>query len=184
MVEVSRLIDDVSEITHQLEGVYRDKVFVSYSHKDKDILERVQIHLKVLEDEGVKVNLWDDSQIKAGMKWRDEIEKALSVARVAILLISTDFLASDFVRTKELPYLLQAAENDGAAILPLILKPCRFKSHKKLSKYQSVNNPDTPLSKLSEDEQDEVLLKLTNRVAELMENMIQAESTYLSTPSA
>ena len=64
--------------------------------------------------------------------------------------------------------LLKAAENDGATILPLILKLSRFSKNKKLSVFQSVNDPDQPLSRLSEDEQDEVLVKLTDRVAELM----------------
>jgi GTPase SAR1 family protein len=167
MVNVRSLFDDVaaSKTTRRLEK--RDKVFVSYSHKDKDILERVQTHLKVLESEGASLDLWDDTQIKAGEKWLDEIEKALSAAKVAILLISTDFLASDFIISNELPLLLKAAENDGATILPLILKPCRFSKDKNLSVFQAVNDPAKPLSKLTEYEQDEVLLKLTDRIAEL-----------------
>jgi hypothetical protein len=147
----------------------RDKVFVSYSQKDKDILERVQTHLKVLIHEGISVNLWDDTKIKAGMNWSEEIKKALSEAKVAILLISTDFLASDFISTNELPHLLNAAKKDGATILSLILKPCRFAKNKKLSSFQSVNNPDKPMSKLSENEQDEILVKLTDRIAELVQ---------------
>jgi hypothetical protein len=96
------------------------------------------------------------------------INKALAAAKVAILLVSTDFLASDFIRTNELPPLLKAAENEGATILPVILKPCRFSKNKNLAEYQTVNDPETePLSKLSEDEQDEILLALIDRIDEL-----------------
>ena len=77
-------------------------------------------------------------------------------------------MASDFVNNNELPHLLKAAENDGATIIPLILKPCRFEKNKKLSEFQPVNSPANPLSKLLEAEQEEILLKLTDRVAELI----------------
>jgi len=148
--------------------VKRNKIFVSYAHKDKEALEKIRTHLKVLENEGISVNLWDDTKIEAGMNWLDEIEKGLSSAKVAILLVSTDFLASEFISTNELPRLLKAAEKDGAIILPVILKPCRFAKHKQLSEFQAVNDPAKPLSKLTEDEQDEVLLALTDRIEKLM----------------
>jgi len=152
----------------QLEKVKRNNVFVSYSHKDKKWLERVQTHLKVLKRLGISVNLWDDTKIKPGMKWREEIKKGLAAAKVAILLISTDFLASDFISEDELPPLLKAAENDGASILSLILKPCLFTMDKKLSEFQTINDPQKPLSKLTENEQDEILVKMAKRIAELM----------------
>ena len=82
--------------------------------------------------------------------------------------MSTDFLASDFIRKGELPHLLKAAENNGATILPLILKPCRYTKHKKLSEFQAINDPKKPLSKLTENEQDEILVDMANRIAELM----------------
>ncbi len=154
--------------TFQPEEIKRDKVFVSYAHTDKNWLERVQTHLKVLENEGLSVNLWDDTKIKPGMNWREEIKKGLAAAKVAILLVSTDFLASDFIGTGELPHLLKAAENDGASILSLILKPCLFTMDKKLSKFQTINDPQTPLSNLTENEQDKILVKMAKRIAELM----------------
>jgi len=149
--------------------VKRDKVFVSYSHKDEAWLGRVQTHLKVLENLGITVNLWDDTQIKAGMEWRREIGKTLAAAKVAILLVSTDFLASDFIRDNELPPLLQAAESDGATILSLILKPCLYTEHQNLARFQAVNNPSKPLSALPAHEQDEILVKLSKRIKELMD---------------
>jgi internalin A len=180
MISVQSLIDEVTDKEQtadksktrskpaQSKKAKRNKVFISYSHKDKRWLKKVQTHLKVLENEGISVNLWDDTQIKSGMKWRDEIEKALSAAKVAIMLVSTDFLASDFISKNELPPLLKAAEDDGATILPLILKVCRYTSHKNLSEFQSVNDPKKPLSKLSANNQDEILVELADRIEELM----------------
>jgi TIR domain len=159
-------INLIDEVINQ--ALRRDKVFVSYSHKDKEWLERVQTHLMALNNLGITVNLWDDTQIEAGMKWRDEIEKALSSAKVAILLVSTAFLASEFIRTNELPPLLKAAENDGATILPIILKPCLFKMHKGFAGFQAVNSPEKPLSKLSDNDQEEMLVALAKRIAELL----------------
>ena len=174
MVNVRNLIDGVinEEIKRDKRNTItkkatRNKVFVSYSHKDPIWLEKVQTHLKVLEHLGIEVNLWDDTQIKAGDKWRAEIENALAETKVAILLVSTDFLASDFIAKDELPPFLKAAEEEGATILPVIVKPSLF-AKTKLSIFQAVNDPSKPLSTLSEAEQDAILVKLAERVIELV----------------
>ena len=171
-VNIRSLIDEVineEKVSTEEKGtIKRDKIFVSYSHKDKQWLERVQTHLKVLNKLGLTVKKWDDTQIKSGMKWQDEIKKALAEAKAAVLLVSTDFLASDFISTDELPLLLKAAKNEGTTILPLILKPCLFTKHKELEEFQSVNEPSQPLSSLSENDQEEVLVDLANRIAELL----------------
>src|SRR5271170_5638040 len=101
----------------------RTKVFVSYSHADEVWLKRLQIHLKPLHRQGL-VDLWDDTRIAPGQKWKFEIESAINSAAVAILLVSADFLASDFIDKDELPPLLAAAEDKGTMILPLIIGPC------------------------------------------------------------
>jgi hypothetical protein len=150
------------------EPIVRDKVFISHSRKDSEWLARVQTHLEVLENLGIPVQVWDDTQIKAGMRRREEIEKALAGAKVAILLVSTDFLRSDFISEDELPPLLKAAHQDGATILPLILKPSLFDQHKELYEFQAVNDPEEPLSTLEESEQDKVMVALARRVVELM----------------
>ena len=146
-----------------------NQIFISYSHKDRKWLERIQTQLKVLEDQGVNITLWDDSQIKSGMKWREEIEKALSASKVAILLVSTDFLASSFIQENRLSPLLKDASAGITTILPVIIEPCLFTSHPDISAYQSVNDPAKPLSMLPRPEQDAILAELADRVLGLGE---------------
>jgi hypothetical protein len=143
-------------------------VFISYAHADGKWLKKVQMNLQALNLLGLKFDVWDDTRIKPGTKWQVEIEKALSASKVAILLVSTDFMASRFIQEKEVPPLLKAAAAGGTTVLSLILKPSLFTSHPELSAYQALNDPAKPLSKLSQPEQDEVLVRLAERVRELL----------------
>ena len=131
----------------------RTKVFISYSHKDKPYLDRLSVHLRPLERAGI-TELWVDTRIMPGEKWRSEIEAALAKAQAAVLLISADFLASNFILENELPPLLEKAEKEGVKILPVILKPCRFTRDKLLSQFQAVNMPENPISGMSEHESE------------------------------
>ncbi len=135
----------------------RTQVFISYSHKDTKWLERIQVHLKPLEREGL-IDRWDDTRIKAGKKWQEEIEKALASAKVAILLVSADFLASDFIVDNEFPPLLAAAKADGAVIIPVILSPSLFEQTD-LAQFQAVNPPQRPLIGMDREDQEQVFVK-------------------------
>jgi len=142
----------------------KDMIFISYSHKDIEWLERVQEHLKPLEREE-NIKCWADTLIKAGEEWREEISQSLNSSKVAILLISPSFLASDFIMKNELPPLLEVAKTQGTTILSLIIKPSRFKKIKSLSRLQTINDPKNEyLAKLSEGEQDEILVRLSDAV--------------------
>ena len=138
-------------------------VFVSYSRSDKECLERLRVHLRPLQRESA-IDYWDDGVIMAGERWQDEIETALARARMAVLLVSADFLASEFVVESELPVLLAAAAKRGTTILPVVVKPCRFLRDRQLSVFQCVNDPQRPLMGLSEVEQEEVYARIAERV--------------------
>lgn len=128
-------------------------VFISYSHTDVEFLDRLLVHLKPLEKNN-QLELWVDTRLRAGDKWKKEIEKALERANVAILLVSADFLASDFITDNELPPLLRNAEERGTRVVPLIVKPCRFTRDKNLRVFQSVNDPKRALILLPAGQQE------------------------------
>jgi hypothetical protein len=137
-------------------------IFVSYSHRDRRWVERLRVHLRPLERD-MSIDVWEDSRITPGTKWRSEIADALNVAVVGVLLISADFLASDFVMNNEVPALLRGAEIRGTVIMPLIITPSLFEQSS-LSCFQSVNSPRSPLSKLNSHKRDEVLVKLATSI--------------------
>lgn len=147
----------------------KNKIFISYAHKDSEWLERVLIFLKTMAYEGIKLDIWSDQKIKAGQNWKDEIDIALNESYIAILLVSSNFLASDFIHNNELPQILENADKKGTKILSLILSPCRYVKNNNISKFQAVNDPKNPLSNNTTHEQDEILLKLTYVIEEYIE---------------
>ena len=146
----------------------RSQVFISYSHQDTSWLERLQVHLTPGERDGLFA-YWDDTRIQPGDRWRDEIEQALANARVAVLLVSADFLASDFIARNELPPLLERAQQGGVRILPVIVSPCRYAASK-LAPFQAVNALDQSLLKLAKVEQEELLVKTAEAIEDALTN--------------
>lgn len=138
-------------------------VFVSYAHADRKWLNRLEVHLKPLR-ELCQLEPWADTRIRPGSKWRDEIRMAVDRASVAILLVSADFLASDFIRTDELPPLLQAAEQNGAVILPIIVSPCLFSHIQHLAQFQAVNDPASSLVNVPYGEQEAVMVRVADTI--------------------
>ncbi|WP_239375689.1 TIR domain-containing protein [Frankia sp. Cj5] len=137
----------------------RDQVFVSYSHRDGAWLERLDTHLRPLIRDGM-LDLWDDRRIQAGDRWLTEITQALERAKIAILLVSANFLASDFINHKEVPKLLAAADAGGCRIIPVIIGACLFSEDKRLNMFQAANPPDKPLDALPKHAADRYLVEV------------------------
>lgn len=142
----------------------RPKLFISYSHADTACLDRLLVHLKPLERANTVV-AWSDRRIRTGDKWKVELEQTLDDAVIAILLVSADFLASDFIVNNELPPLLIKADAKGLRILPVVLKPCGFRRDPVLSTFQAVNDPVIPLLGMSLMEQESIYDKIADEVA-------------------
>lgn len=123
--------------------------------------------MKPLEREG-KIVVWSDERIDAGKKWKAEIKMALKEAAVAVLLISADFLASDFINSDELPPLLASAAKEDTVILPVIIGHCAFAESESLSVYQAVNSPDKPLEDMTKAKQNAVFYGLYKSISSIV----------------
>ena len=145
-------------------------IFVSYAHADEKWLVKLQQHLKVLSKYYDEIDCWDDTKIRGGDKWREEISAAIGKANVAILLVSTAFLASDFIPNDELPPILRKAEEEGTRVLPLIVSPCDFEDSE-LGEFQAINSPDRTLADLGDNEAavERVYLELNKEIKNLLE---------------
>jgi hypothetical protein len=141
----------------------RDGIFISYSHEDE--FWRVEL-AKTLRPLSNRFKLWDDTKIRPGEEWQAEIEKALASAKAAILLVTPDFLNSDFIANNELPPLLEAAKKGGCRILWINVKQSLVK-FTKIGKYQALYDK-TPLASLkTEDERGEALHQIGTAIAEI-----------------
>ncbi|MEB3317829.1 MAG: SUMF1/EgtB/PvdO family nonheme iron enzyme [Cyanobacteriota bacterium] len=146
----------------------RHQLFICYSRADREWVDRLKTMLRPLL-RGDDLLLWDDSQIPPGARWLEEIRQALAAARVALLLVSPDFLNSDFVHTEELPPLLRAAEEEGLVLLWLKLRP-RLVHRTPIHAYQAAIDPARPLAAMAPWEQEAAL----ETVAKIIEDAFEA----------
>jgi hypothetical protein len=145
-----------------MEKEKRNQVFISYSQKDKKWLRLIKDALAPYVRKN-ELDIWDDTRIEAGDKWQDEITAALQRASVAVMLVSRNFLASDFIAEVELPALLDASPNKGLKIIWIAVGACAVEITS-LKDYQAANNPAKPLNSLGRAELDEALTHIARAI--------------------
>ncbi len=123
------------------EGLF---VFVSYCHKDEQLREEFEVHLKLLERDNL-IQAWHFREITAGEEWQKVTDKQLERAHIILLLISPDFLASEFCQA-EMKRALQRQKESGVKVIPIILRDVRWK-HKAIGKLEALPTGGTPVVK-------------------------------------
>lgn len=98
-------------------------LFFSYSHRDEDLRDELEIHLAMLKRQGL-IRAWHDRRIPAGGDVHEEISEHLEEADVMLILVSPYFLASDYCYNVEMRRALERHEAGEARVIPIILEPC------------------------------------------------------------
>lgn len=139
------------------------KVFLSYSHVDSAWKDRLLRHLIVAIDRG-SLSAWDDTRIPPGTEWEAEIERAMREADAAILLLSADFLSSQYIREREIPTLLQRHREHGLRMIPVLARPCPWRTVSWLRDLQLFPSGSEALSGLTESRVEAELARLTENL--------------------
>ncbi len=103
------------------------RVFISYSHNsnDRPLLDQLTRHISPLVQQG-KISIWDDSMIFPGSNWDQTITTEIRRADIVVFLVSSDYLASDYVNRIEVPIAMQRQANGECTIVPVLLRNCLF----------------------------------------------------------
>jgi internalin A len=130
LVQVNGLLNGVDleqQRKDSLETLSQAKsIFFSYSHKDEALRDELETHLKLLQRQGI-ISVWHDRKILPGTEWDGEIDVHLERAKIILLLISADFIASDYCWGKEVNRALELHKKEAATVIPIALRACDWK---------------------------------------------------------
>ena len=109
----------MSETSQDLRPI---QLFFSYSHKDESLRDELERHLSSLKRKGI-ISEWHDRKIGAGSEWANSIDQHLEHSDIILLLVSSDFLASDYCYDIEMKRALEKHKSEEARVIPVILRP-------------------------------------------------------------
>lgn len=142
------------------------RLFISYSHKDAKLKDQLLEHLEVVRRfEGVDV--WTDDLIEPGANPRDEIERGLASADVAILLVSPSFLASRFIQDNAVPDILARQASQGLLVVPVIMRDCAWQEHPVIQPLQALPRTGEPITRHKGNRRDRAFMEVATEIAKL-----------------
>lgn len=139
------------------------RLFVSYSHRDEKYLEELRKYLEVER----RLDLWSDERIQAGTEWRKDISEALADADAAVLLVSQDFLASEFIRNHELPSLLESVRSRRLRLFLIPIGACTWRSAV-IERFQWIHDPARPLKTLRPALREQALVEINRQIVDAL----------------
>jgi hypothetical protein len=142
------------------------KIFFCYAHEDEELLNKLKTHLRPLQRQGL-IDIWYDRDISAGTKWEEEIEKHLNEANIILLLVSPDFMDSDYCYGKEMRQALERDQRGEACVIPIIFRPALWKMPP-LSKLQVLPRDGIPVIDRSWYSIDEAFVAIAEGVLKVV----------------
>jgi len=140
------------------------EVFYSYSHKDEPLRDKLEKQLSLLRRTGLIVN-WHDRRIGAGQEWRAQIDAHVRTAHIILLLISADFIESDYCYDVEMRLALERQAKHEAVVIPVILRPVDW-SYAPFADLQALPRDGRPITKWADE--DEAFADVARSIREVV----------------
>jgi len=148
------------------------ELFFSYSHKDERMRDKLEKHLSALRRENVIAG-WHDRKIMPGGEWKDQIDEHIETAHIILLLVSAEFLNSDYCYDVELKRAIARHDAGEARVVPIILRPCDW-VNTPIGKLQALPRDGRPVSDFpTQDHAFNEVARGVRRVVEEMSKSLQ-----------
>lgn len=147
------------------------RVFISYSHKDEELRDQLEVQLAMLKRQGL-IETWHDRRMNAGDRFDWTISEELDAADIVLLLVSPDFLASDYCYKIEKARALERHEEGSARLISVILRPCDW-THTDLRQYLVTPTDGRPVTQWPD--RDQAFLDVTRSIRQAIEEIGAAE---------
>ncbi|MDZ8110700.1 MAG: toll/interleukin-1 receptor domain-containing protein [Nostoc sp. DedQUE12a] len=151
----------------------RIEIFFSYSHKDESFREQLETHLSMLKRQGL-IKFWHDRMITAGDEWKGQIDKNLNTAHIVLLLITANFLASDYCYDIEMKRAMERHELGEACVIPIILTPVEGWMYSPFAKLQVLPKDGKPVTKWND--RDDAFVSVAQGIRRSIELIIGSQT--------
>jgi hypothetical protein len=152
-------------------------VFVAYAREDEFHLEALHTHLAMLRRQG-QVDVWYDRRIEPGKDWEREIDREIETAALILLLVSPNFLDSDYCFGTEMQIALRRHNAGGARVIPIVVRPCEWQKTE-LAKIQALPKDGLPISRWSDN--DVAWLDVTAGIRRAVDSLLQEPANQAGT---
>lgn len=143
------------------------EIFFCYAHEDENLRQGLGKQLRALKRQGL-IDTWHDRNISAGTEWEREIDKHLNTAQVILLLISPDFMDSDYCYSKEMKRAIERHEQKDATVIPVILRPVYWQGAP-FGRLQALPTDAIPVTDPIWHNMDRALFNVSEGVREVVE---------------
>ena len=144
------------------------EIFCCYARKDQQLLQQLMAHLMPLQRQG-RIIIWSDTNINAGKEWDLEITKHLNTSQIILLLVSPDFMMSEYIYSKELKRAIERHEQGDATVIPIILRWVSWQ-RTPLGKLQALPKDGKPVK--SWQDEDEAFYNVIEGIYKVVEELM------------
>ncbi len=152
------------------------KIFFCYAHEDEQLLDKLKSHLRPLQREDL-IDIWQDRDISAGSDWEREISEQLNTADIVLLLVSPDFMDSDYCYAVEMRQAIKRHEYGEAQVIPVILRPVYWQGSP-FGKLQALPKDAKPVMSASWHSQDEAFFNVAEGIRKAV-NLLQTNEDHI-----